>query len=281
VSDEEISLLAEPPPEGLPDLPTETRDEIVARHSRARPLWREPTLWVSLGFGVLAWLLVVAWVAGQVGHANQRARQNAAGLAQANEKLKSLGVPQVSTPAPVPLPTVTVTVPPIPPSQTQVNQALALYCTLHGCAVPPTATQVAEAVATYCDRHGKCLGPRGPTGSRGLTGPAGPAGPSGANGSAGPVGPTGTPGDNATPDQVALAVADYCAAHDGCQGEPGPTGATGPTGPTGETGPPGAGLGGFTFTVPSLAGGDVTFNCQPDTQPDPGTAPHYHCTRQP
>lgn len=59
----------------------------------------------------------------------------------------------------------------------------------------------------------------------------------------GPVGQTGAkgdPGQNATNDQVAGAVQDYCAAHGGCIGAPGQTGAAGPAGKDGQSGADGA-----------------------------------------
>jgi hypothetical protein len=68
-------------------------------------------------------------------------------------------------------------------------------------------------------------GQRGPAGPAGMTGPAGAVGPVGATGSQGeagpagaqgPAGPAGAPGPGPSDDQVAAAVAAYCAAHNGC-----------------------------------------------------------------
>jgi hypothetical protein len=62
----------------------------------------------------------------------------------------------------------------------------------------------------------------------------------GDTGATGPVGPKGEPGENATDTQVAVAVADYCAAHGGCIGAPGQTGAAGAAGADGANGADGA-----------------------------------------
>jgi hypothetical protein len=64
-------------------------------------------------------------------------------------------------------------------------------------------------------------------------------GPAGQNGQAGPVGPTGatgTPGANATDNQVADAVAGYCAGLNFCRGDTGKTGAAGANGANGVDG---------------------------------------------
>lgn len=83
-------------------------------------------------------------------------------------------------------------------------------------------------------------GPSGPPGDsiRGLPGPAGMRGADGT----GLMGSPGEDGQNASSDQIADAVANYCAANNGCrgpQGEAGPIGPPGPVGPQGPQGGPG------------------------------------------
>lgn len=90
-----------------------------------------------------------------------------------------------------------------PPTDEQVAQAVRAFCADGSCrgsdGAGVTRAQVAVAVAAYCDYRGECAGPTGRTGE---TGPQGP-------------GPTD--------EQVAQAVATYCA--DGrCRGEQGPRG---------------------------------------------------------
>lgn len=90
------------------------------------------------------------------------------------------------------------------------------------------------------------IGPKGEAGEsiRGLPGPAGMRGEPGTGlmgspGSPGTPGRDGTDGEDGpapTQEQIARAVADYCAARNECrgpQGEPGPPGADGPPGPPG------------------------------------------------
>ena len=59
-------------------------------------------------------------------------------------------------------------------------------------------------------------GPAGAQGEPGAAGSAGPAGPQGAQGEAGPAGPQGPQGTGPSDEQVAAAVAAYCAAHNDC-----------------------------------------------------------------
>lgn len=105
-------------------------------------------------------------------------------------------------------------------------------------------------------------GPPGPTGEPGstgaggdtITGPAGPAGQDGVNGQngtdgsdgsdgamgpAGPAGPAGADGPGPTEDQVAAAIAAWCAPRNDCVGPQGAEGPPGPAGPSGPQGPPG------------------------------------------
>ncbi len=93
----------------------------------------------------------------------------------------------------------------------------------------------------------------GPAGPAGDTGPQGAPGPQGLPGPSGTAGKDGANGANASGDQIAAAVAAYCATHGGCagpQGDPGPAGtngADGASGPQGDPGPVGpAGPAGLT-----------------------------------
>ena len=106
-----------------------------------------------------------------------------------------------------------------PPSDAQVANAVALYCSSGRCEGPAgrsvTEAEVAQAVAIYCNNRGECRGPAGSDGTDGATGATGPQGP--------------PPSD----EQVLSAVQTYCSNHNDCQG---PTGPAGPEGPKGETG---------------------------------------------
>lgn len=103
----------------------------------------------------------------------------------------------------------------------------------------PSDNDVARAVAAYCDSRGNCrgaagpTGPTGPTGATGATGDVGATGQPGADGAQGPRGTAGEPGRPPTAEEVAAAVAAYCAtgACTGPQGPTGPAGADGATGP--------------------------------------------------
>ncbi|CAB4896402.1 unannotated protein [freshwater metagenome] len=97
----------------------------------------------------------------------------------------------------------------------------------------PSRADIAAAVTAYCETFA-CRGPAGPAGAEGPLGPPGP------------FGPAGLP---ATDQQVAQAIASYCALRDQCRGGQGPKGDTGEkgdagekgdTGDTGPAGPPGA-----------------------------------------
>jgi len=150
-----------------------------------------------------------------------------------------------------------------PPSLSEVEDAVSRYCTQVSCGIPPSAGQVAQAVSTFCDVHAQCTGPGGKAGRNGNNGLNGHNGASGATGAEGP-GPTS--------DQVAAAVASYCAAHNQCQGPPGPTGATGPGGPSGSNGADGQPP--LSWTYDDHMG--MTHTCTRDTPFNPA-APTYHC----
>jgi hypothetical protein len=226
------------------------------------PLTRQEKLAVVL---TLLTAIAVALAAGAIMYAHaadlrskhneQKAAANAGALGTANATISALGGSAIPTPytAP-PQPTATVTVTGAKgdtgntgagPTQAEVQAAVALFCASGACGQPPTAAQVAQAVATYCGGANGCKGSDGTPGAPGASGAPGAA------------------GQNATPDQIAAAVASYCAANS-CQG------ATGPTGPPG---PNGLGVGGFTFTVPGLTG-STTYTCSPDTS---SSSSHYTC----
>lgn len=71
----------------------------------------------------------------------------------------------------------------------------------------------------------------------GEQGAPGPQGIPGVDGAPGPRGAQGVPGPGTTAEQVAAAVAEYCAASDGCRGPAGATGAQGADGAPGAAGP--------------------------------------------
>jgi hypothetical protein len=158
------------------------------------------------------------------------------------------------------------------PSLASVEQAVAAYCDRTTCGTGPTAAQVAQAVATFCHVDGRCQGPAGPSGAAGtsVTGPPGPAGET----VTGPAGTNGTAGQDATSDQVAAAVSDYCTAHDGCKGD---TGTQGPAGPAGPAGPPGptctTGYSLTQQTVRTAQGPVVVEMCTADDQTSPAPVP--------
>jgi hypothetical protein len=105
------------------------------------------------------------------------------------------------------------------PTQAQVNQAVATWCSGGRCVGKPTASQVLAAVATICPGN-QCDGKPGQPGDDGSPGVPGEDGSPGANGQNGTNGTDGTDGQNATPEQIATAVAEYCA-NDNCKGEKG------------------------------------------------------------
>lgn len=91
------------------------------------------------------------------------------------------------------------------------------------------------------------VGPKGEAGESimGLPGPAGMRGEPGTGlmGSPGTPGRDGTDGEDGpapTQEQIARAVADYCAARNECRGPPGEPGPPGADGPPGPEGPPGS-----------------------------------------
>lgn len=134
-------------------------------------------------------------------------------------------------------------------------------------------------------------GPPGSEGAPGSTGAPGPAGAAGANGETGP-GPsdeqladavaaycaqTDTCRAGPTPGQIRAAVAAYCAdqpsgtcvGDPGPQGEPGAVGETGPEGPQGPQGPPGEPAADTTTTLPP----PVDTTPPVVTEPPPTTLP--------
>lgn len=84
----------------------------------------------------------------------------------------------------------------------------------------------------------------------------------------GPQGPEGDPGRAPTQEEIAAAVADYCAAHNDCKGEPGAAGAPGKNGQDGKSiqgpqGVPGAnginGTNGLGITRVQCNGTSISF----------------------
>lgn len=160
-----------------------------------------------------------------------------------------------------------------PPTTAEVRRAVAAYLTTNpprpGRA--PTEAEIAAAVAAFC-AAGACEGEVGPAGS---TGPVGPPGPQGETGAQGPVGEQGPQGPGPTDEQLAAAVADFCA--DGrCVGEPGPQGEPGDDstvpGPQGEGGEPPV-----SWTFEDRTG--RTYTCVREDGFDPDS-PRYVCTSE-
>lgn len=99
-----------------------------------------------------------------------------------------------------------------PPSDSQVSRAVASYCSGGRCSGKNvTAAQVSAAVASYCNANGQC---KGPSGSDGVDGK------SGTDGSTGAKGDPGDPGPPPSDEQIATAVAAYCASNNGCKPDP-------------------------------------------------------------
>lgn len=80
-------------------------------------------------------------------------------------------------------------------------------------------------------------GPPGEVGATGATGARGPSGIDGTQGTQGAQGEPGQPGPGPSDEQVAAALAAFCAANNGCAGPQGPQGTTGPAGEPGAPGP--------------------------------------------
>jgi hypothetical protein len=115
------------------------------------------------------------------------------------------------------------------PTPAEVAEAVAAYCQGRN-QCTPTAAVVAAAISTYCDNRGQC---RGPSGVPGTPGPAGTPGADGKDGEPGKdgkdsvvPGPEGRQGPPPSDEQVAAAVAGYCAVQDGatCVGKTGEPG---------------------------------------------------------
>jgi len=188
-------------------------------------------------------------------HLEEISQQQKAALAKANRRLVKLGGQPVQGPqgiqgAPGPGPTAEA-----------VGAAVARWCTTEGLTLcRPTQAQVTLAVAQNCNQDGQCQGPQGPRGPRGLPGIDGTDGTNGIDGLPGDAGPPGPP---LTAEQLADAVADYCALHGGCEG---PAGADGSVVPGDYQCAVGEYLQGFTVHDD----GTVTLNCQPNPFPPNG-----------
>lgn len=141
------------------------------------------------------------------------------------------------------------------PTDAQVEAAVADYCAGNRCKPTVSRSQVAAAVADYC-AGGAC---RARTGAR----TDGADGTDGTDGQDGTDGKDGAPGPGPTAEQIASAVADYCA--DGRCSEPGKDGKDGADGkdatitPSGMDCPEGERVNG----VHLLADGSLTVSCAP------------------
>jgi len=177
-------------------LPPQERDRIVARHVAAgRPLWREPAFWAGGVFTLTALLLIILWVQDNIATANRHARDNAAGLAKANQQLSSLGHPPVAPAPVVPTVTMTITVPVVGPEGPAGEQGPPGPAGARG-GIGPSGRQGDPGLPGANGPQGApgatgSAGAAGPTGAAGPSGPAGPAGPSGPSGPAGPTCPDG------------------------------------------------------------------------------------------
>lgn len=135
------------------------------------------------------------------------------------------------------------------PTQTQVRAAVADYCAGDRCKPVVTRSQVNQAVANYC-ANGACRGRDGVSTD-------GTDGKPGADGTDGTDGTDGPPGPGPTDEQIAQAVADYCA-DSKCVGKPGADGKDG-TSITDVTCDRGTGTFVFTFSD----GTTRTVECSP------------------
>jgi hypothetical protein len=229
---------AVPMPDDMPDLPDERYVALARSHTthaaqearaQAKPYWRDPARWgrdVFIG-GLAVFALLGYFSTQATHHDNEKLTQQVGVLAQ---QVRGLGAtPSVSPsasegPAGKQGPG---------PSNAQIAAAVEDYCALReGCAGVPSRAQVALAVQAFC-AAGACKGPSGRPGA---------AGASGARGAAGASGASGAPGSGPTSDQVASAVAAYCAAHGDCTGPAGPKGDTGASGAAGAAGASGRGI---------------------------------------
>ncbi len=183
---------------------------------------------------VLAWLAALSLVARGQSHraevAGTRVDALATALAVEQSAASREGHPTVAPPpasiiaSPSSAPTAVPV--PLPPSDAQVQAAVAVYFAAHPPVAPgPDLAQVQRFVNDYIKAHPPSPGPTGPSGPAGPTGVAGPTGepgqpgPSGAPGEPGPSGPAGPAGEQGpagpgpTDAQVADAVAAWMAAH--------------------------------------------------------------------
>lgn len=123
----------------------------------------------------------------------------------------------------------------------------------------PTQAQIAAAVAAYC-AEGRCAAP-GPTPEQVA---AAVEAYCAGNRCRGEQGDEGQDAEGPTAADIANAVATYCADRDQCSGDDGTDGADGA---------PGRPPAGWSYTD----GDGRSYECSPDTPPDPGTAPRYTC----
>jgi hypothetical protein len=191
------------------------------------------------------------------------AEQNTAAVEKLARQVRALGGKPVVEPSEVPEPMPPSADPPtvVLPTVAQVAAAVLDYCSSGRCrgadGASASSTQVSAAVSRYCT-GGRC---RGASGSPGADGQDGAQGEPGADGQPGPQGERG-PGP--TDEQIAAAVASYCA-EGRCQGPPGPQGERGPAGE------PGRGIASltcdsatpFTLTLTYSDGTSETYTCGP------------------
>lgn len=148
-------------------------------------------------------------------------------LREANRRLRRAGEPTVPIP---PTPTAVQGERGPGPTAAELRTELRTVCaTTSLCRPSISAAALDAAVDRWCDAHSDCTapavpGPTGPPGSPGATGGVGPAGPPGPSG---PAGETGPQGPGPTDEQLAAAVAAYCAGGN-CKGEDGKDGSVVP-----------------------------------------------------
>jgi len=136
-------------------------------------------------------------------------------------------------------------------SDTQAQNAVNSFCSVHGCAPKLTPNEVAQALSLYCNANGQCRGPVGPTGSSGVNGTNGTNGQN-ATGVQGEPGVNGSDAPPPSQEQVTNGVNTFCNANPAqCQGPKGDTGAAGAD-PTDLE---------WVFTVPGALGvGNTTYD---------------------
>lgn len=189
---------------------------------------------VLLGVSALLWALHAGDQAdnadSHAAAASSAAVANQAGLSKANDRIESLGGTPVPTPTQIPG---SVGQRGPGPTDTEIADAVTLYCDRHsGCVGTPSQAQVLAAVTAFCAADA-CRGAKGSSGSPGASGASGDPGHAGVSGQPGQTGDQGQSGPGPTDDQIASAVAVYCSGHNDCTGPAGPKGDTGATGVTG------------------------------------------------